>query len=232
LIIAIPKKKSAKKAITSFALTWIFLLILIEIFSLFSLWSVNKIVTIENKKTQQLSFLSESIWNANASFMSQIQSWKNILLRGSNEDDFKKYNLDFKKNYNNVQTLLQTAISNCNNDKDLFDCSTLVGIKIEHLELNDNYLNALAAVKYNKINEFIQLDKKVRGIDRELQRKFLNKAIELRTIFESQQKDFNFLVSERYSNIKFFLLTLLLIALSYIFISLYKILKMDFNSQK
>ena len=228
----VPKNQTAKKAITSFALTWIFLLIFIEIFSLFSLWSVNKIVTIENNKTQQLSFLSESIWNANASFMSQIQSWKNILLRGSNKDDFKKYNLDFKKNYNNVQTLLQTAISNCNNEKDLFDCYTLVGIKNEHLELNDNYLNALTAVKYNKINEFIQLDKKVRGIDRELQKRFLNKAIELRTIFESQQKDFNLLVSERYSNIKFFLLTLLLIALSYIFISLYKILKIDFNSHK
>ena len=45
----VPKNQTAKKAITSFALTWIFLLIFIEIFSLFSLWSVNKIVTIENK---------------------------------------------------------------------------------------------------------------------------------------------------------------------------------------
>ena len=228
----VPKNQTAKKAITNFALTWIFLLILIEIFSLFSLWSINKIVTIENQKTQQLSYLSESIWNANASFKSQIQSWKNILIRGKNKDDFKKYNLAFKKNYKNVQSILQTAITNCNYEKDLFDCSTLVTLKDEHFKLKDKYLNALATIKNYKINDFIELDSKVRGIDRVLQENFLNKAIELRTIFQKQQSDFNLLVSERYSNIKIFLLTLLLIALSYIFISLYKILKINFTPQK
>ena len=228
----VPKNQTAKKAITNFALTWIFLLILIEIFSLFSLWSINKIVTIENQKTQQLSYLSESIWNANASFKSQIQSWKNILIRGKNKDDFKKYNLAFKKNYKDAQTILQTAITNCNYEKDLFDCSTLVTLKDEHFKLKDKYLNALVTIKNYKINDFIELDSKVRGIDRVLQENFLNKAIELRTIFQKQQSDFNLLVSERYSNIKIFLLTLLLIALSYIFISLYKILKIDLTPQK
>ena len=227
-----PKNQTAKKAITTFALRWIFLLIFIEIFSLFSLWSINKIVTIENQKTQQLSYLSESIWNANASFKSQIQSWKNILIRGKNKDDFKKYNLAFKKNYKDVQSILQTAITNCNYEKDLFDCSTLVNLKDEHFKLKDKYLNALATIKNYKINDFIDLDRKVRGIDRVLQENFLNTATELRTIFQNQQRVFNLSVSERYSNIKFFLLTLLLIALSYIFISLYKILKIDLNPQK
>ena len=227
-----PKNQNAKKAITTFALRWIFLLIFIEIFSLFSLWSINKIVTIENQKTQQLSYLSESIWNANSSFKSQIQSWKNILIRGKNKDDFKKYNLAFKKNYKDVQSILQTAITNCNYENDLFDCSTLVNLKDEHFKLKDKYLNALTTIKNYTINDFIELDTKVRGIDRVLQENFLNTATELRTIFQSQQSVFNLSVSERYSNIKFFLLTLLLIALSYIFISLYKILKIDLNPQK
>ena len=40
------KIKNVKKILLNFVLIWTFILIVIEIFSLFSLWSINKIVQI------------------------------------------------------------------------------------------------------------------------------------------------------------------------------------------
>ena len=92
---------------------------------------------------------------------------------------------------------------------DVYKRQTLINLKDEHFKLKDKYLNALGTIKNYKINDFIELDRKIRGIDRVLQENFLNTATELRTIFQNQQRVFNLSVSERYSNIKFFLLTLL-----------------------
>ena len=44
------KIKNVKKLLLNFVLTWTFILIVIEIFALFSLWSINKIVQIEGEK--------------------------------------------------------------------------------------------------------------------------------------------------------------------------------------
>ena len=49
------KIKNVKKILLNFVLIWTFILIVIEIFSLFSLWSINKIVQIDGEKLYKIS---------------------------------------------------------------------------------------------------------------------------------------------------------------------------------
>ena len=92
------KKKNVKKILLNFVLIWTFVLIVIEIFSLFSLWSINKIVQIEGEKLYKISEINSYLKSADSNFKSQIQAWKNIIIREQTNKAYKKSKLDFNKN--------------------------------------------------------------------------------------------------------------------------------------
>jgi hypothetical protein len=71
------------------------------------------------------------------------------------------------------------------------------------------------------------IDANVRGIDRDLQNQFFQVTQEVNILFENQQNEFVELVSQRYQQIRFFLLVTLALAMSFILLKLYRILKID-----
>ena len=107
------KIKNVKKILLNFVLIWTFILIVIEIFSLFSLWSINKIVQIEGEKLYKISEINSSLKSADSNFKSQVQAWKNILIRGQNNKDYKKYKFDFNKKYAITQNKINSAYEEC-----------------------------------------------------------------------------------------------------------------------
>ena len=126
--------KQTKKSIQGFVLSLIFILIIIEIFALFSVWSINKIVKIENQKLHQISLMNESISAADAAFKQQIQAWKNILIRGHDENAFQQYLKEFKKKYSLAQKLVREAKDVCYqiDESGTFDCEKIVKIENDH----------------------------------------------------------------------------------------------------
>ncbi|MBL6726544.1 MAG: hypothetical protein ISP77_01725 [Methylophilaceae bacterium] len=221
------KIKNVKKILLNFVLTWTFILIVIEIFALFSLWSINKIVQIEGEKLYKISEINSSLKSADSNFKSQVQAWKNILIRGQVNKDYKKYKFDFNKKYAITQNKINGAYEECISSLSLIDCNRIKTIQEAHESLKNAYFRNLNLEELMSTEGYKIIDGKVRGIDRDLQIQFFQVTQEVNILFENKQNEFVELVSQRYQQIRFFLLVTLALAMSFILLKLYRILKID-----
>lgn len=221
--------KQTKKSIQGFVLSLIFILIIIEIFALFSVWSINKIVKIENQKLHQISLMNESISAADAAFKQQIQAWKNILIRGHDENAFQQYLKEFKKKYSLAQKLVREAKDVCYqiDESGTFDCEKIVKIENDHELLRSIYVDNLDTFNLNQPGAYRKIDEKVRGIDRDLQSQFFQTTQSVKILFKNKQDEFITLVNKRYHQVRFFLLTVLLLALGYVIVRFYHLLEIE-----
>jgi len=221
--------KQTKKSIQGFVLSLIFILIIIEIFALFSVWSINKIVKIENQKLHQISLMNESISAADAAFKQQIQAWKNILIRGHDENAFQKYLKEFKKKYSLAKNLVSEAKDVCYqiDESGTFDCEKIVKIENDHELLRSIYVDNLDTFNLNQPGAYRKIDEKVRGIDRDLQSQFFQTTQSVKILFKNKQDEFITLVNKRYHQVRFFLLTVLLLALGYVIVRFYHLLQIE-----
>lgn len=221
--------KQTKKSIQGFVLSLIFILIIIEIFALFSVWSINKIVKIENQKLHQISLMNESISAADAAFKQQIQAWKNILIRGHDENAFQQYLKEFKKKYSLAQKLVREAKGVCDqiDESGIFDCEKIVKIENDHELLRSIYVDNLDTFNLNQPGAYRKIDEKVRGIDRDLQSQFFQTTQSVKILFKNKQDEFITLVNKRYHQVRFFLLTVLLLALGYVIVRFYHLLQIE-----
>ena len=221
--------KQTKKSIQGFVLSLIFILIIIEIFALFSVWSINKIVKIENQKLHQISLMNESISAADAAFKQQIQAWKNILIRGHDENAFQQYLKEFKKKYSLVKNLVSEAKDVCYqiDESGTFDCEKIVKIENDHELLRSIYVDNLDTFNLNQPGAYRKIDEKVRGIDRDLQSQFFQTTQSVKILFKNKQDEFISLVDKRYHQVRFFLLTVLFLALGYVIVRFYHLLQID-----
>jgi hypothetical protein len=221
--------KQTKKSIQGFVLSLIFILIIIEIFALFSVWSINKIVKIENQKLHQISLMNESISAADAAFKQQIQAWKNILIRGHDENAFQQYLKEFKKKYSLAQKLVREAKDVCYqiDESGTFDCEKITKIENDHELLRSIYVDNLDTFNMNQPGAYRKIDEKVRGIDRDLQSQFFQTTQSVKILFKNKQDEFITLVNKRYHQVRFFLLTVLLLALGYVIVRFYHLLQIE-----
>jgi len=221
--------KQTKKSIQGFVLSLIFILIIIEIFALFSVWSINKIVKIENQKLHQISLMNESISAADAAFKQQIQAWKNILIRGHDENAFQKNLKEFKKKYSLTKKLVREAKDVCYqiDESGTFDCEKITKIENDHELLRSIYVDNLDTFNLNQPGAYRKIDEKVRGIDRDLQSQFFQTTQSVKILFKNKQDEFITLVNKRYHQVRFFLLTVLLLALGYVIVRFYHLLQIE-----
>lgn len=114
----------------------------------------------------QLAQASDHARSAQVHFKTQVQEWKNILIRGKNEDAFNKHNKGFDEQEQLVKgSLLQV--------KELA-ARLAIGdrVKIDNLvgtfeKLGPNYRNALKQYDRNSADPAGTVDKLVSGMDRE-----------------------------------------------------------------
>jgi len=103
---------------------------------------------------------------ADARFKNQVQEWKNILLRGDQADDLKKYVAQFEAEAKSVQNALgeldALAPSLAHVEKAAVD-----RLMKSHADMLASYRKALAAGSTKLVSEARAVDAAVRGIDRE-----------------------------------------------------------------
>lgn len=149
--------------------------------------SYNDIVNEDAKRIQQRSDMTSEIGKAAVGFKSQVQEWKNILLRGNNDESLAKYIKGFTEEEKKVQAHLvnamelQKAIGLTTKDTEAF--------KNEHLSLGKNYREALVNFKSTDPEAGKKVDKLVTGMDREASRQIAALAEAMNKSFEQYLRD-------------------------------------------
>lgn len=99
-------------------------------------------------------------------FKTQVQEWKNILLRGAQPADFDRYLASFEKHETAVQTgfvSVKTKLSSLS-----LEVSNIDTLSAAHRSLGADYRAALATWKRDDASGAFGVDKTVRGRDRQL----------------------------------------------------------------
>lgn len=150
---------------------FIFLFAFILIFSFgigsFTWISLN---TQSNTASANLSKLDNYIQLVDASreiqvdFKKQVQSWKDILLRGLNPEAFKKY----YKEFSDYDEAVSIGLVNLKEEMSKYGMNTALIDKSldEHKGLHDKYINALKQFNYNNKDSYSIVDNLVKGMDR------------------------------------------------------------------
>lgn len=117
-------------------------------------------MTTMSRETNRLS----EVQNSHLHFKTQVQEWKNTLLRGHDPEAYKKYFTSFDAEAADVQEGLMRVEKEMLAQNDNVD--TLRGLREDHRKLGENYRTALASVDFNEPNAYQQVDKLVKGMDR------------------------------------------------------------------
>jgi len=109
------------------------------------------------------------IQSANNDFKTQVQEWKNILLRGNKDGEFDKYEKRFEAEERSVQQKLKKALEALRVENDPTNAWAIDNIEkliSDHAELGNAYRAALT--KFDKTDQETgkNVDEAVRGLDR------------------------------------------------------------------
>jgi methyl-accepting chemotaxis protein len=223
-----------RKKIISFAWTWVGLLIFIGIMSLFSIWSINRAYVDEAKMAFTISQLENEVLSAKVDFKTEVQEWKNILLRGKNREDRTKYFLSFENEETKVVGHLKEAQKICLAlDKKELDkkelCQPIEKALFEHQELGRIYKETLNKGSLESYEGIHAIDQNLRGIDRSLDNHIETLFQNFSHMAKDQLNTSKQSIENRYYVLKKFILGIMLAALSLSGISLYSILRSTKN---
>ncbi len=117
-------------------------------------------------KVRDLSFLIvNTSLSAQVHFKKQVQEWKNILIRGHEIDLYNKYLGQFYDEERNTRKHIETLLTLLQGQFEVRD--TAQAFLDAHTRLGTRYREALTLYQLDRPNSHIEVDLKVRGIDRE-----------------------------------------------------------------
>lgn len=130
--------------------------------------SYNAVVHDTGVHSQRRSDILVEIQGAAINFKTQVQEWKNILIRGNDAEQFSKYVDGFTKSESTVQKHLSAALALQKEEGVATDA--VIALQKEHLQLGKNYRAALSSFDQANPNSGKVVDKLVSGMDREASR--------------------------------------------------------------
>ncbi len=163
-------------------------LLLLAIVSL----GIRNVHYLSNKSHAGLEMVSTEVAVANAieaahlHFKIQVQEWKNILLRGSDQNSYKKYFAQFYRESQIVQNQLKITLQLL----DKIHLSTIEAeqLKTQHNTLTNQYIAILQRVKLSEPSDGYQIDQQVIGSDRAVSEKMVDLTHSIESHFYQQIK--------------------------------------------
>lgn len=148
----------------------------------FQIRQFNAIVDDTNVHIQRRSDILGEIQESAINFKTQVQEWKNILIRGNDPEQFVKYVEGFNTAEKSVQEHLAKAAALQKEE----GVSTEATEKLlaEHAQLGKNYREALKSFDQEAANAGKTVDKLVSGMDREAAQQMESLAATTSTGFE------------------------------------------------
>jgi len=219
------QKTDLRRSLIKFSSTLTGLIAVVGIMSLFSIWSMNRAhikVDIEIEKNR---YLTEEGFLAQIEFKVQVQEWKNILLRGSDEAARSKYLNAFEDREAGVEKHL-TNLAGKADDINLNDYHNRAKDLIEqHRKLTIVYRKALASVPNLSPAQAHKVDSLVLGIDRDLEANISELCQSLSTFSKTRSETLVKQLDERYRSLRTVLLIVISFSLVATMISLYSALR-------
>jgi methyl-accepting chemotaxis protein len=158
----------------------------------------NNIINDDAKRIQQRSDTVSEIEKASISFKSQVQEWKNILLRGNDQEKLEKYTKGFGEEEQKAQEHLVKAAALLKADGQ--STKDIEAFQKEHLALGKNYRDALATFKAADQDAGKKVDKLVTGMDRNATRQMAELAAAMSNNFSQYLRDSNAKTNQLYSD--------------------------------
>jgi hypothetical protein len=214
----IQKNMFLRRAIASSAFTMFMLVATIGLFSLFSIWSINRAWIDGTRQTVQLDSLSRAALDAQVSFKVQVQEWKNILLRGEDRLLLEKYLQSFLANA--MET--QKNISRVSREASLLgfigqavEAETLAGT---HETLTLRYETVLADALAGSLSlaplSAREVDLTLRGIDRDLETSIGMLADEIEDLANQERRTLETRMQDRYLTLRWFIISVICLSLA------------------
>ena len=185
----------------------------------FIVFKYEKLIADNAYLSENTHAIQNSALQAQLYFKTQVQEWKNILLRGYDEALYNKYLNKFIGNESQVQTEVKRLLMLAKQYPEL----TKYALKFldEHKKLGMRYREALPVYKLAEHNPHITTDKYVRGIDREpikLLGQIVNNTEKIyKEVTQQKNIDFN---TMKYSVASVFIATLILLAVFFRIVTL------------
>jgi len=110
-----------------------------------------------------------SIQTASIDFKTQVQEWKNILIRGNKEEEFARYEKSFLATEKAVQERLMKAVEDIKKENDPTKAGAISALEVlikDHAELGNAYKSALAGFNRADPEAGKKVDIAVKGKDR------------------------------------------------------------------
>lgn len=163
-----------RRAVVSSAFAIAMLVVAIGLFSLFSVWSINRAWLEGTTDASRLQQLSNEATRAQVSFKVQVQEWKNILLRGDDLEQLQRYLSSFRERDQETRVRLQ-SVATASEAMGLADRQAqTAALRSAHEAVSARYESVLAdALKTGSslsAETAREMDKSLRGIDRDLER--------------------------------------------------------------
>lgn len=145
----------------------ILLITMVLIFAVSSISALQLLTAAENSRDEQsvdkLAQLQGGVSEIEVSFKTQVQEWKNILLRGHKPEDMEKYRSRFLTRENEVYTKTVALIEDTEDAEIRLRLEKFVD---EHKKLGDGYQSAFDMFQSSTEKSPYQADSSVRGQDR------------------------------------------------------------------
>lgn len=179
-------------------------LVVVGVFAMFSVWSLNRAHVANTAQTSGFLFALDEGRSAQTQFKIQVQEWKNILLRGSDEADFTRHMNAFVADETKVQKHL-LRLSERADELDLPDIALAARrMAGEHRVLGGTYRAALASGRTGPWDPSA-MDRRVRGIDRALNDDLDNVAARLLGETERRRTNAAARETDRYHTLRDFI---------------------------
>ncbi len=190
-----------QRSLIQLASLLVLILLISGLLALFSLWSLNRAYQADQNRVNELARLLDSGRAAQGHFRSEVQEWKDALLRGADPDQRARYLSSVDAEHSAAQELL-LRLRALTNSRAISDLSAqLDAILSAEGSLYLAYRQALDTADPKHWDASL-LDRQVAGLDRPLQGQFdglmkrLTQEIES-TVTEAHQRE-----SERYASLQ------------------------------
>lgn len=193
------------------------LITVVGLFSLFSIWSINRAWLSGTAETAELQELSRASLDAQVSFKVQVQEWKNILLRGREQERVVKHLASFRAYDTETAAYLDGVSSQARQIGLDQEANTAMSLRDAHKALSERYEAVLSSAMNGGVelssDKAYEIDVAFRGVDRKLENDIGQLAAGIAQRSKERSVRLASDMQERYRTLRWFIIGVILLSL-------------------